>query len=75
MSACSQGRRVVDAVAGHRHYVASLLQRTDEAQLLLWRHPRKDVGLLDLLGQVGVRDLRKLLAGEKPVIAAIDDPH
>ena len=40
-------RRVVDAVAGHRHHVALLLERVDEQHLVLRRHAADDADALD----------------------------
>ncbi len=50
-----QRRRVVDAVAGHRHDVPARLQGLHDVQLLLGLHPRVDADPLDQRGQLGSR--------------------
>ncbi len=46
-----EGEHVVDAVAGHRHGVASRLQRADHRPLLIGAHPTERGRLLERLGE------------------------
>ena len=48
-----QRRRVVDAVAGHRHQMAAPLQRLDDGVLVLGKDPREAVRRLDRIGDRG----------------------
>ena len=52
-SACLQGGRIVDAVAGHRDDMAALLQALDDLVFVLREHPAEAVGALDRVGDVG----------------------
>ena len=56
-------RRVVDAVAGHRHDVAVALQRVDDPQLVLRRHARVDRRPPRRLGHAVIVERRQLGAG------------
>ena len=47
-----QRRSVVDAVAGHRHDMAALLQRLDDLELVLREYASKSVRLFDGAGRV-----------------------
>ena len=42
-SAAGAHRRVVDAIAGHRHDVALCSERLDDPQLVRWEHPSAHV--------------------------------
>ena len=57
-------RRVVHAVAGHRDDVALLLERVDEADLVLGRHPGDHADLGQLGGELLVGERGELGAGE-----------
>ena len=61
-----QGRGIVDAVAGHRHQVARVLERRDDLELVGRRDAREDVDLLELPREFGGRHPVELGAGDHP---------
>ena len=61
-----QGRRVVHAVARHRHDVAGLLEEPDEADLVLRRDPGDHADLRQLALQLLVGHRGELLPGDGP---------
>ena len=68
-----QGRRVVDAVAGHRDQVAARLQRLDDGVLVLGEDAGEAVGLLDRVGDrgrhvVGVHVLGEGVGGREMLV-------
>ena len=57
--------RVVDAVAGHRHHVALLLERVDEQHLVLGRDPADDADLVDPRQPLGLVERGELRAEDR----------
>ena len=70
MSARSQRGGVVHAVAGHGHDVAVGLQRLDDPDLVLGRHPGAHADVVDLRGQLLVGHALELVTGDDPAVDA-----
>ena len=64
-SALRKCRCVVDAVAGHRDDLTLVLQRADDAHLLLREHPREDdLRRVERELKLDVGEMPELLAGD-----------
>ncbi len=68
MSARFEGRRVVDAVAGHRHDLVLALQRADDAELVLGRHTGEHRDLTHRGVELVVVEVVEIGADEHPVV-------
>jgi len=68
-----QGRRVIDAVAHVAHDVAGLLQRQDDALLLVGIHLREDGGVLRDVPECLVLQICHLLCGQNGFGRQADD--
>ena len=53
-------RRIVDAVAGHRHDLAAALEALDDPQLVFGIDPRIHLNLVDNAIELGVADCRQI---------------
>ena len=70
---CFQRRRIVDAIAGHCHDVASCLQCFNQTQLLFGAYSSKNIMLLDCFGQFAILEGIHIGAGQHGWMIECDD--